>query len=457
MAYPVTFLLFGATGDLAEKKLFPALFGLYEKKLLPLHFKIVGFARRPFTDEAFRELIKPGIIKIHGNALPEHIDTFLSKITYHQGQFDDLKAYISLINKLGEIDKELGACSHKIFHLSLSPFFYETVLKNLEASALNLSCTDGTGLTRILIEKPIGTDFITAQKINTLLNDIFKEDQIFRVDHYLMKNAFIDLLSLRFFIPELAAVWSGDCIKKISILLHEKGTIEGRGAFYDQVGALRDVGQNHILEMVALLLAERLPKGEERNKGEERANILSQLGLAAKQEVIRAQYKGYHNEEGVQPESKIETYFKLSLQSGLRKWKDTEIVIESGKALPESKVEVQIEFKNPVSLPSFKKKESIRIHSIKLHLQPKPRIELCGENNTDTSAIEYKDMLQETTAVFPDNYEKVYFDSLNNNQTYFVSKDETEASWKTVDPIIKHFNSQPLHTYESGNYPETSH
>ena len=153
--YPVTFVVFGATGDLAEKKLFPALFGLFQKKLLPLHFKIVGFARRPFTDEAFRELVKPGTSAAHKQEKQADIDAFFSRVTYHQGQFDDVKAYITLINKLGEIDKELGACSHKIFHLSLSPFFYDTVLKNLEASALNLSCTDGTGQTKLLIEKPI--------------------------------------------------------------------------------------------------------------------------------------------------------------------------------------------------------------------------------------------------------------------------------------------------------------
>ena len=218
MDYPVVFVIFGATGDLAERKLFPALFWLYCRGLLPKRFKIVAFARRPFTDETFRELIRPALAGKDDKA--DLLERFLDKILYHQGLFDEQKPYIALINLLGEIDKELGACSHKIFHLALSPFFYGTVLAGMEAAGLNLSCTDGTGETRVLIEKPIGTDLASARKINAMLTDIFREEQIFRVDHYLAKNALNDLLTVRFAQSQalgksLASVWNNAVRSKV--------------------------------------------------------------------------------------------------------------------------------------------------------------------------------------------------------------------------------------------------
>ncbi len=452
MRFPVTFLVFGATGDLAEKKLFPALFGLYRKKLLPLHFKVVGFARRPFTDESFRELIKPALKKAHADASDADLTFFLSRVTYHQGQFDDVKTYISLINRLGDIDKELGACSHKIFHLAILPKQYEIVLKNLEASALNLSCTDGTGYTRVLIEKPIGDSLKTAQKINGLLNEIYKEDQIFRVDHYVMKQALTDLLTLRFSAPDLADVWNKEWIEQISLRLYEKNTVEGRGAFYDQLGAFRDVGQNHLLEMLALLI-ERAPSvSEERKRGSERAEALAHVAPPKTADMCKkAQYSGYLQEEGVAENSHTETYFKVPVTVSDPAWEGVPFVLESGKALAESCVEVTIQFKKAATL-SFGKSKKIEVLKLTFHVQPKAAV-ICHDASGKEHVIPYGEIFSYSEPM-PDNYEKVYYDSLHNDQTWFVSKEEVEASWRVTDPLLQIVKKAPLSLYEPDVRPE---
>jgi glucose-6-phosphate 1-dehydrogenase len=478
--YPVTFVVFGATGDLSEKKLFPALFGLYQKKLLPQYFKVVAFARRPFTDESFRELIKASITSVYTGAhettnfsAVSDLEVFLSHVVYHQGLFEEIKPYIALINRLGEIDKELGACSDKIFHLALSPFFYETVLKNLEASALNLSCTDGTGLTRVLIEKPIGSNLTSAKKINALLGDVFKEEQIFRVDHYLMKNALYDLCTLHLsasgdqddHLDFLHSLWNADMIESMTISLHETASVHGRGAFYDRVGALRDVGQNHLLEMLSLLLIEKLPSEGDRDKRLYRAQVLSDLAsteiMSAPTvgkhvdmkgyQISRGQYEGYQREEGVAVDSQTETFFRVPFRFTTGRWAGLRVVLEGGKALSESQVRVSVVFRKAVEKTAGIDAIASKIVSCIFIIQPDPGIEIYYENG-ERKIFPYKKLkLFVNNRTQPDNYERVYTEAMKTDQARFVSKSEVEASWTFIDRVSEALSKVSLTVYQPGS------
>jgi glucose-6-phosphate 1-dehydrogenase len=441
--YPVVFVIFGATGDLSEKKLFPALFALFRKKLLPQRFRIVAFARRPFTDAAFAELIAPSLVG--KGTYNDEIAAFLSHVVYHQGQFDDPRAYISLIHRLGDIDKELEACSHKIFHLAISPFQYETVLKQIHASSLNISCTDGTGYTRILLEKPIGEDMHSAQHLDAVLASIFKEDQIFRIDHYLMKPALIDLLSLHLHNPALKVVWNDTHIESMTFSLLEKEPPVGRGAFYDRVGALRDVGQNHLLEMVALALAD-----SHDSTPRMRAHILATLHVDVSRPVASGQYDGFLNEEGVVAGSLTESAFIVPFTSTLATWKNTGFVIQSGKALAASGVSLLATFRSEVELPWGD--QHYKVKAIEFRIQPDPAVLLHTQAGNAVSLSLAKVLAHIARhPLHPEQYEKVYYDALFGDETFFVSRAEVEHAWAFIDAARTELTRQPLKKYPIGS------
>jgi glucose-6-phosphate 1-dehydrogenase len=455
----VAFVIFGVTGDLSHKKLLPALFSLYEKQILPDKFVIIGFARRFFTDEQYRMELE-AIFKKNGIAYSQNsLNTFLSHFFYFQGLFDDPISYKKLIEYLADIDKNFNRCSHKIFHLSVSSSYYEIILENINKTGLNISCVDGAGMTRILVEKPLGSDSQSARKINDLLASIFTEQQIFRIDHYLMKNALVDLLLFRTLHPKLLKVWSKEFIKEITISLKEDNDAHARGAFYDQAGALRDVGQNHVLQMLALIIMPTdTPADVPRDPQPMRKNRFGIINhaICKLQNVKRGQYDGYVREVGVNPQSKTETYFKIEAEIEDENWRGTSIVLESGKALGVGEVAVTVIFTQPVFIEPLTS-ELKHIDKIVFYIQPNPRIEFCMKNTFET--LEYKKMRNYKPSI-PDGYEKVYTDSLHNDQRWFVSREEVEAAWKFIDPIENIFSkgladgsSLPLIVYKKGHYP----
>lgn len=380
--HPVIFIILGATGDLAMRKLFPALNELYQKGHLP-EFRIVAFARRPFTDEEFRKLIT--------NEAGIPAGDLLEKVSYVQGNFDDSSAFERLGKKLGAIDEELGVCTHKLFHLSISPLFYEQVLGELDKAGLSLSCVQGGGTTRLLIEKPIGFNFESAMTITREMERIFSSDQVFRIDHYLMKDHLYETL--------ISAVRpsSGDLV---TVTLNESLDVQGRGSFYDSVGALRDVAQNHALEMLALLISET-PQDPM-----SRARSLERIKLG---EIQLGQYEGYQSEEGVNNHSKTETYFHLKGFFQLPDHTQGNFIISGGKSL---------------------NKTEHRITSGKLAVTlSKPPNEL-------------------------DAYARMYLDAYQGIADRFVSKDEVFASWKIIDSARDMAKDQALLRYPKGWTPK---
>ncbi|MEY2664891.1 MAG: hypothetical protein RIT04_699 [Candidatus Parcubacteria bacterium] len=456
---PTIFVIFGVTGDLAGRKILPALLNLYVKKELPTRFSIVGFARRPFTREEFRQLIRDNMHIRPGQFREEDVKHFLDHMSYEQGQFDAKEAYVTLAQKLKSIDDSWKQCSNKLFHLATPPSLYEAILDRLSESGLTVPCGGDLGWTRILIEKPFGNDVDTAKALDKKLGKLFKEQQIFRIDHYLAKESMQNILAFRFANTLFEPLWNRHHIDKIHIKLFEKIDIEGRGALYDSVGALKDVGQNHLLQMLALVAMDEPVSFEATPIRKERARALSRLRPITKRSVtkcaVRGQYEGYMREPGVKPDSQTETFFRLETYVDNARWKNVPFFLESGKAMSESRVEIDVYFKNP-GRRTRDRGVLERQNVLTFRIQPDDGIKIKfwvktpGYTRGGAGAAEiasHIDQLEPKTlkfrysevsdfATLPDAYERVLHDAVIGDQTLFASTDEVVAAWKFITPIV---------------------
>lgn len=453
--HPTIFVIFGITGDLAARKVLPALLALYAKKKLPARFSIIGFSRRAFSREEFRELIRSRLNIKPGEFKEEDVKHFLDHMSYEQGMFDEPRAYERLAAHVRGIDERWGQCTNKLFHLSVPPNLYEGILKNLATSHLTESCADETGWTRVLIEKPFGNDLETARSLDKLLSKLFKEEQIFRIDHYLAKESLQNILAFRFANSIFEPIWKREFVEKVHIKLFEDKGVGDRGDSYDSVGALKDVGQNHMLMMLATVAMDR-PRSfmaEDIRKG--RADILSSLavvsGSSARECTSRAQYAGYRDEVGVPKDSQVETYFRLRAEVGNSRWKGVPFYLESGKALSESKTEIDVYFKAH--------KKGAEQNILTFRIQPDEGIKVKFfvktpgyDFNTEAKTLKFKYSEQtapEWHAKLTD-YERLIHDAFVGDQTLFASTKEIMASWKFVASVVKAWAKLPLTVYEKG-------
>ena len=459
--HPTIFVIIGITGDLASRKLIPALLALYAKRLLPERFAIVGFSRRPFSREEFREFIREKMNVKPGDFKEEDIKHFLDHMSYEQGFFDNVPAYERLAERLKSIDDRWGQCSNKLFHLSVPPALYDGILNRLSDSRLTEPCDDMTGWTRILIEKPFGSDIAAARSLDKLLGKLFDEKQIFRIDHYLAKEALQNILAFRFSNSMFEPVWRRQYIDKVHIKLFEKGDIEGRGAYYDKLGAMKDVGQNHLLAMLALVAMEQPRSLSANDIRKERAAILSKLKSIPRREltrrVIRGQYAGYLSESGVSPQSSTETYFRMEARLGSPRWRGVPFYLESGKALYESKTEIDVYFKASAAAKLRGQRSPELQNILTFRIQPDEGIRVKffvkppGYGfETEPKTLRFKYAEASSFAPIPNDYERLIHDAFEGDQTLFASTDEIMASWKFVTPIIENLSRLHLNIYEKG-------
>jgi glucose-6-phosphate 1-dehydrogenase len=453
---PTIFVIFGITGDLAQKKLIPALLSLYVKKELPRRFSIIGFSRRHFSREDFRQYVREHMGVKPGQYREEDIKHFLDYACYEQGFFDSKDSYKNLAAKLKSIDDGWGQCSNKLFHLATSPDFYETILGELAESGLAEPCEgDGEGWTRVLVEKPFGSDVETAKKLDKKLAALFDEDQIFRIDHYLAKESVQNILTFRFSNSLFESLWNQKYIDKVHIKLMERSDAGGRGAFYDSFGALKDVGQNHILQMLALVAMEKPKSWNAFGIRKERTKILARLRSIGKKQIskasVRGQYDGYAREEGVKPGSQTETYFRLEAYIDNARWKNVPFYLESGKGLAETKSEIDIYFKD---LDGRQNILTFRIQpdeGIKLRFWVKtPGYSTNSGMETEAKTLKFHYADSPSLAQLPDAYERVLHDAIEGDQTLFTSTDEVMAAWKFITPIVEGWKSLPLIIYKKG-------
>jgi glucose-6-phosphate 1-dehydrogenase len=455
---PTIFVIFGVTGDLAGRKLLPSLLNLYVTKRLPSRFTIVGFSRRHMSRVEFREFVREGMNIRPGQYHEEDIKHFLDHICYEQGNFDDTASYQRLSIRLSSMDDDWGQCSNKLFHLSVPPSLYESILDRLASSGLSTPCSDATGWTRILIEKPFGNDIETAKKLDKKLGQLFEESQIFRIDHYLAKEAMQNIIAFRFDNALFEPLWNRKHVDKIHIKLLEKGAVDGRGAFYDQTGALKDVGQNHILQMLALIAMEKPKTFDSINVRRERAKVLSRIieisSKRIQKSVVRGQYEGYLQEKGVKAGSDTETYFRLESYINNPRWKGVPFFLESGKALAESRVEIDVYFKNG---PDHDRQNilTFRIQpdeGIKIRFWVKTPGPMSTEDGmrSEAKTLKFKYSDSPTLQTLPDAYERVIHDAVIGDQTLFTSTDEVISAWKFISSILTHWRKVPLTIYPRG-------
>ncbi|MBI3955703.1 glucose-6-phosphate dehydrogenase [Candidatus Gottesmanbacteria bacterium] len=447
---PTIFVILGATGDLMKKKIIPALVHLYEKQKLPPLFHLIGFSRRPYASDDFREYVK--------SIAPNVTDQFLRLVTYQRGQLEREEDYTALSRVLGRMDGAWKACSNKLFYLAVPPPMYEPILKNLAASGLTIPCSPEEGWTRVLIEKPFGKDLKTSEMLDMHLASLFKEEQIYRIDHYLGKDMLQNILQFRFSNHLFEDSWNSLSIEKVEIRLLEKLGAEGRGAFYDGVGALRDVGQNHLLQMLALVAMDHPESFAASAIRAKRASALALLQPLAPEEVkkqsLRAQYDGYRGVEGVAADSDTETYFKIRASLSGQRWQGVPFILESGKRMGVAQKEIVVTFRHPT--PCLCPPGTHYQNTITFRLEPHEEIVVTLfakkpglQNSIEERTIRFNYREHEAQVQYVAAYEKLLFDAIAGDQTLFASSQEVSAMWKFTDPIIEAWrtNVVPLTSY----------
>ena len=456
---PTIFIIFGITGHLAKTRLIPALYHLYAQGVLPRNFSIIGFSRRPFDRAAFQKLIRSYIA--HVPASPT-VTSFVKLCSYHQGQFHDRQSYHALAAKLGYIDKEWRACASKLYYLAAPPKNYATLFTNLAHSGLTTNCSTEEGWTRVLVEKPFGSDVRTAEKLESLLSRSFKEEQIFRVDHYLAKETVQNILTFRFSNSIFEPIWNSQHIEKVHIRALEKDDVGSRGAFYDEIGALRDFGQSHLLQMLALIAMENPRNLQADAIRRERATVLNALQPRMLRSIesiaTRGQYHGYTTSKGVAKNSQTETYFMVKAQLRSKRWRGVPFYLESGKGLSETMSDIAVYFKESPCFCQGPHADHKHRNVIHFHIKPHEGIairfwakmpKLKGDIEPRELSFDYRD----TPARTSEGYEKLLYDAINGDQTLFPSTHEVAASWRFIEPILKAWKKVPLVKYKKGTMP----
>lgn len=461
---PTVFIIFGATGNLANKKILPALFHLHKKGKLPTLLKVIAFSRRDLTQDQYKEFIKESLDR-HGVKNDKTLFSFYDLFIYQKGDFQTIDSYKVLAQSLGHIDGEWKTCANKLFYLAVPPKFYKTMFEYLSESDLTIPCGPDEGWTRILVEKPFGDDFETAHELDQLLGKLFKEEQIYRIDHYLGKEMVQNILSFRFSNNLFKKTWDKESIESIEVRILEKIGVETRGSFYDGVGALRDVGQNHLLQMLSLVTMDQPQSFTSDKVRPKRAFILEKLHAMTpnevKQNTSRGQYEGYRDIKDVPSDSKTETYFKLNAAIDSEKWRGVPITIEGGKKM-KNKKEIIITFAHPTPCLC---PDGIKDHyknKIIFSLDPKDEIEIQFwakkpglEFELERQTFKFSYRKKGENDQYAEEYEKLLLDSILGNQLLFVGTDELQAMWKFIDPIKRGWNKNdvPLQVYDQGAVP----
>jgi len=446
---PTIFVVLGATGDLMTKKIVPALFNLHLKKSLPRDFRLVGVSRRDWSDDDLKQHVETIIGVKVADSPRESVESFLKLVTYHKLEFGQHDDYRALKDELQKIDDERGMCSNKLFYLSVPPQFYGDILDHMQKSGLSEECATNEGWTRVVIEKPFGNDEKTAKALDAKLAHIFKENQIYRIDHYLAKETFQNILAFRFANGLFEHSWGKETIEKVYVRELENVGVEDRGPFYDPLGALRDVGQNHMLQMAALVAMGQPKDFSADEVRKSRAAILKKLQplteKEAKRRTFRAQYEGYHSIKGVRSDSETETYFRVRFNIDHPRWKGVDFVMEAGKRLinPDEKkeiTEIEVVFRHPE--PCLCPTNEHFRDKVVFRQDPKEGITIYFWSKKPGFKMELEERTFEfdlrpavAGGQYTEEYQKLLLDAIVGDQTLFISSEEIDAMWRFIDPI----------------------
>ncbi len=448
-------IIFGITSNLAQIKLIPALYDIEEKGLLPEDTALIGAARSKKTDKEFKDYFHQVLHlenRHHKHAIREDVfDKLSSNLHYLDGDLDDPSFYIKLKKYLDALSK--GGIRNKVYYLATYPNLYEAIFKNLKK--INLNKEDG-GWVRLMIEKPIGNDRKSAKKINDLLLKYFNEDQIFRLDHYLGKETLQNILTFRFGNGIFEPLINNKFIDHIQITASEDFGVGERGGYYDKVGALKDVGQNHLLQMLAFATMDAPDKFTNQAVTKERIKILKVLEPMP-EKIVFGQYKGYLKEKNIQANSKSDTFFAFKTEIKNERFKGVPIYIRGGKKLKQTATEISVVFKNPVNRLFKNMHWGMEPNVLIYRIQPNEGIVLKilvkkpgHDVELEPNFMQYCYKQDLHSHPFPDPYERLLFDAIKGDQTFFNDAQEVETEWAFIDPLAR-IRRNPI-IYKEGSW-----
>jgi glucose-6-phosphate 1-dehydrogenase len=472
---PCSVVIFGVTGDLATKKLMPAIYDLANRGLLPATFALIGFARRDWADEDFGKLVCDSVRQHARTPYRQEVwDRLAEGIRFVQGTFDDEKSFERLAETLQKLDAERGTGGNHAFYLSIPPKAFQQVCEQLQKSGL--ARPQEGGWSRVVIEKPFGHDLASARELNGVVNSVFPEESVFRIDHYLGKETVQNILALRFANALYEPIWNNNYVDSVQITMAEDIGLGGRAGYYDGVGAARDVIQNHLLQLLALTAMEEAVNFSPHELQAEKIKVLSAIRLMQPldETTARGQYAagwqgsekvvGLLDEEGFSKESTTETYAAITLEIDTRRWAGVPFFLRTGKRLGRRVTEIALIFKRAPHLPFDKTMtEELGQNALVIRVQPDEGITTRFGSKVPGSAMEVRDVNMDFSygSAFaedsPEAYERLILDMLLGEPSLFPTNAEVELSWEILDPVLDYWASHGKpDTYEAGTWGPAS-
>lgn len=454
--HPTTLVIFGASGDLTQRKLIPALFSLSQKGMLPAYTRIVGFARREWDHDQFRALLLEGMQKYAPTLLDEAAwTTFAQHIFYVQGNLDVPEDYDKLQTYLGELE---GKPANRLYYLATSPEFFTVIVEQLGSRKMD-EPQDGTWC-HIVIEKPFGHDLASALDLNQKVQAVFKEEQVYRIDHYLGKETVQNLLTFRFANTIFEPLWNRNYVDHVQITNAETVDVGHRAGYYEESGVVRDMFQNHLLQLVSLTAMEPPATFNAKALRDETVKVLHAISPIHMRDTVWGQYRKYRDAEGVVPNSRTPTFLAIKLFVDNWRWQGVPFYVRSGKALAKRTTEITLQFKQVPHL-LFPDNTTLSPNRLSICIQPDEGIHLTFETKIPGGGMRSKSVDMDfhygeiSDQALPDAYERLLLDAIKGDASLFTRSDGIERAWQLVDPLLQAWERKegpPLAFYESGTW-----
>ncbi len=472
---PCAVVIFGATGDLTHRKLVPALYNIAADGELPPAVAVIGFARRPKTDDEFRKEMEEATRKFSRQTVRDEIwDKFADALYYHQSEFGDEAGYKTLAERLDKLDEESGTRGNRLFYFAASPDAFETIIQNLQKAGLNKARKGSWA--RVILEKPFGTDLASAKHLNEVVQSAFSENQTYRIDHFLGKETAQNILVLRFANAIFEPLWNGDHIDHVQITAAETLGVEKRAGYYEGAGALRDMVQNHLLQLLCLVAMEPPTDLGADSIRDEKVKVVRSIRRFETEhigrDVVRGQYiegaiagkpvAAYRAETGVAPQSQTETYVALKLRVDSWRWANVPFYIRVGKRLPKSGTEISVHFKKAPQVLFNRESQALDQNVLVIRIQPDEGISLRMQAKVPGTSFRIESVKMDFHygtsfgKASPEAYERLLLDAMSGDATLFARRDEVEQAWSLIDPLEEAWgaieDAPKLATYPAGSW-----